>query len=351
MHACFWLILIAVSMAQRSLSPASAKHSTDRLPQRFEFTQIQMGMPFKIVLYASDADSANAAARAAYARIRQLNGIMSDYDPESELMRLCATAGTRQAIPVSRDLMAVLSHSLALSQESGGAFDVTVGPVVKLWRKARRAKQFPDPEELAAALAAVGYLSIRLDKEAGTVELLKKGMQLDLGGVAVGYAIDDVLTLLKERGIKSALIDGSGDIGVSDAPPGAIGWRIGIAPLEADKEPSRYVILKNAAVTTSGDAFQFVEFNGRRFSHIVDPQTGLGLVDHSSVTLIARNCMIADSYTKAVAVLGPEKGLKLIDEIPGAAAIIVRAPAGKVETFESKRLTEYTIQEEANQKP
>lgn len=334
MLTCSWLILASISIGQ----------PTDRLPERFEFTQIQMGMPFSVVLYAPDADSANAAARAAYARIKQLNGIMSDYDPESELMQLCQTAGTGKAVPVSRDLLVVLSHSLALSNKSDGAFDVTVGPLVRLWRKARRTKKFPADDELAAARAVVGYRFVRIDEKAGTVELLKKGMQLDLGGVAVGYAIDDVLSLLKARGITRALIDGSGDIGVGDPPPGKEGWRIGIAPLEADKAPSRYVLLRNAAVTTSGDAFQFVEFDGKRYSHIVDPKTGLGLTDHSSVTLIARTCTIADSYTKAVSVLGPDQGLKLIDETPGAAAIIVRAPDGKAETFESKRLKEFTFE-------
>jgi thiamine biosynthesis lipoprotein len=189
---------------------------------------------------------------------------------------------------------------------------------------------------------------VRIDEQAGDVELLKRGMLLDLGGIAVGYAVDEALAVLKARGIASALIDGSGDIGVSDAPPGQAGWRIGIAPLDADKEPSRFLILKNAAVTTSGDAFQFVEFEGKRYSHIVDPKTGLGLVDHSSVTVIARNCTIADSYTKVVSVLGPERGLKLIDETPGAAAIVVRAPHGKVESFESKHLDDYHFERKAD---
>jgi thiamine biosynthesis lipoprotein len=318
--------------------------TTDRLPERFEFMQIQMGMPFRIVLYAPDADSANAAAGAAYARIKQLNGIMSDYDAESELMRLCQAAGSGKDVPVSPDLLAVLSKSLALSRQSDGAFDVTVGPVVKLWRRARREKKFPAANELAAARALVGYRNVRLDEKAGTVELQKPGMLLDLGGIAVGYAIDDVLALLKRRGITRALVDGSGDIGVGDAPPGKEGWRIGIAPLDADAEPSRYVILKNAAVTTSGDAYQFVELDGKRYSHIVDPRTGLGLTDRTSVTLLAPNCTVADSYTKAVSVLGPEKGLRLIEATPGAAVIIVRAREGTVETYESKRLPEYTIE-------
>ena len=330
-----WLISAVILLGQ----------STDRLPERFEFTQIQMGMTFRVVLYAPDEDSANAAASAAYARIKQLNALMSDYDPQSELMQLCGTAGLGKQVRVSPDLLTVLSHSQALSRKSDGAFDVTVGPVVKLWRKARKTKKFPSPDELAAARDLVGFRNLRVDEQAGTVELLKPGMLLDLGGVAVGYAVDETLALLKARGIASALVDGSGDIGVSDAPPGQPGWRIGIAPLDADKEPSRYLILKNAAVTTSGDAFQFVEFDGKRYSHIVDPQTGLGLVDHSSVTVIARNCTIADSYTKAVSVLGPERGLELIDETPGAAAIVVRAPRGKVESFESKRLGDYHFEE------
>jgi thiamine biosynthesis lipoprotein len=270
---------------------------------------------------------------------------MSDYDPHSELMQLCRTAGLGKPVHVSHDLLVVLSQSQALSKKSDGAFDVTVGPLVKLWRKARRTRQFPVPDELAAARELVGFRNLRVDEQAGAVELTKPGMLLDLGGIAVGYAVDEALAVLKTRGIASALIDGSGDIGVSDAPPGQAGWRIGIAPLDADKEPSRYLILKNAAVTTSGDAFQFVEFDGKRYSHIVNPHTGLGLVDHSSVTVIAGNCTIADSYTKAVSVLGPQRGLKLIDETPGAAAIVVRAPQGKVESFESKRLGDYHFEE------
>jgi thiamine biosynthesis lipoprotein len=268
---------------------------------------------------------------------------MSDYDPESELMRLCRTAGSGKAIPVSRDLLAVLSRAQHLSEQSEGAFDVSVGPIVRLWRRARKTGEFPTPEQVAAARKVVGYQLIRIDKEAGTVELLKTGMQLDLGGIGAGYAVDDALKVLAQEGIKSALVDASGDIGVSDPPPGKPGWRIGVAPLEPEAEPSRYLILKNAAVTTSGDAFQFVEFEGKRYSHIVDPKTGLGLTERSSVTVIARDCTTADSCTKAVMILGPEKGFPLIEATKGAAAIIVRAPHGTVETFVSKRLTDYEV--------
>ncbi len=141
MLTCSWLILGAISIGQ----------TTDRLPERFEFTQIQMGMTFRVVLYAPDEDSANAAASAAYARIKQLNALLSDYDPQSELMQLCRTAGLGKKVHVGPDLLAVLTQSQALSKKSDGAFDITVGPFVKLWRKARRTKQFPAPDELAAA--------------------------------------------------------------------------------------------------------------------------------------------------------------------------------------------------------
>jgi len=331
------LLLIAATMADEP----RAEPPSDRSLERFEFTQIQMGMPFKLVLYAPHEDSANAAARAAYARIRQLNGVMSDYDPDSELMQLCRTAGTGKAVPVSADLMTVLSRAQALSQQSEGAFDVTVGPVVKLWRKARKTGVMPAEDELAATRKLVGYQSIRIDPKSGTVELRKPGMQLDLGGIGAGYAVDQALKVLKAEGIKSALIDASGDIGVSDAPPGRPGWRIGVAPLEPDAEPSRYLLLRNAAVTTSGDAFQFVEIDGKRYSHIVDPKAGLGMTERSAVTVIAKDCTTADSHTKAVMLLGPQKGIALIEGIEGAAAIIVRARDNNVESVESKRLPDY----------
>ena len=337
------MLLFAATMAEQ---PSRAEQPSDRPLERFEFTQIQMGMPFKLVLYAPREESANAAARAAYARIRQLNGVMSDYDPDSELMQLCRTAGSGKAVPVSRDLLTVLSRAQALSQQSEGAFDVTVGPVVRLWRKARKTRIMPTPNELAAARKLVDYRQIRIDPQAGTVELLQAGMQLDLGGIGAGYAVDEAMMVLQANGVQSALIDASGDIGVSAPPPGRPGWRIGVAPLEPDADPSRYLLLKNAAVTTSGDAFQFVEIDGKRYSHIVDTKTGLGMTERSSVTVIARDCTTADSHTKAVMLLGRERGLQLIEGIEGAAAIIVRAPDGKVGTTESNRLKNYLAPEE-----
>ena len=120
------------------------------------------------------------------------------------------------------------------------------------------------------------------------------------------------------------MIDASGDIGMSDPPPGESGWRIGIEPPSGDGTPSRYVTLSNYAITTSGDAYQAVEIDGKRFSHVIDPRTGLGVIGHSSVTVIAPDCVTADSYTKPICVLGPEAGFKLIEATPGAAAFMER---------------------------
>src|SRR5207253_860769 len=168
----------------------AAPHATG--PNRFEFTEPQMGVPFRIVLYAPDKPTADQAARAAFGRITQLNDILSDYDTDSELSRLSQTAGSVRAVQVSADLWFVLKRAQELAQRTGGAFDVTVGPVVSLWRKARREKKLPDSVKLAEALQVVGYQKLRLDSSHHTVQLLAPGMRLDLGAIAKGYAADKI---------------------------------------------------------------------------------------------------------------------------------------------------------------
>jgi thiamine biosynthesis lipoprotein len=309
---------------------------------RYEFTQVEMGMQFKVLLYSDGDKAANQAAAAAFQRIHELNGIMSDYDPASELSRLSDTAGSGQSVKVGPDLWKVLSRAQALAEQSAGAFDITVGAYVKLWRRARRAKEMPAADRLAEARTTVGYKFLRLDAEAQTVELLRPGMRLDLGGIAVGYAIDEALIVLARQGITRALIDGSGDIVVGDPPPGEAGWRIGVAPLEAkDGPPTRFLTLHNCAVTTSGDAWQFVELDGKRYSHILDPHTGLGLTDRSLVIVVAHDGISADSLTKAVAVLGPGRGLTFLDKYPNAAALVVRQVDGQTKVEETPNFKDF----------
>ena len=301
-----------------------------------------MGVPFRIVLYAPDKPSAEAGARAAFGRIRQLNTILSDYEDDSELSRLSQTAGSGQAVRVSEELWFVLQRAQKLSERTEGAFDVTVGPVVSLWRKARREQKLPDAARLAQALQAVGHGKLRLDSRRRTVQLLAPRMRLDLGAIAKGYAADEALQVLRRQGLTRALVAGGGDMALGDPPPGKKGWRIEIAPLDVtNAPPARFVLLANAGLATSGDLFQHVEIDGKRYSHIVDPRTGIGLTDHSLVTVIAADGITADSLATAVSVLGPAQGRKLIGGTKGAAAHIVRRPGETIEIAESGGFKKY----------
>ena len=336
-------------LATCCLPPVAA---AEKRLQRYEFLQIEMGVPFRIVLYADNDALANKAAAAAYARIKRLNAALSDYDPDSELMRLCRSSGPGKPVKVSPELQQVLRQAAELSNATDGAFDVTVGPLVRLWRIARRRKKLPETHVIDAARKLVGYRNMRLDPKAGTVELLVSGMRLDLGGIAKGFAGDEALKVLKKHGITRALIDGSGDVVVGDPPPGRDGWMIEVFALKRrgirastqsvnNRSAPRYISLANAAVATSGDAFQFVNIGGKRYSHIIDPKTGLGLTTSSSVTVIAPSGMKADSLASAVSVLGPDRGLKLIDQIQCTAALVVQLVDGRPREFRSRRFSRF----------
>jgi thiamine biosynthesis lipoprotein len=310
---------IAVLLLFAGLSPLRAA-----TPLRFEFVEPHMGTHFKIIVYAMDQDAARKAVRAAFDRIAALDASMSDYKDSSELMKLCAKAGG-EPVQVSDELFFVLTKAVEASEKSGGAFDVTVGPVVRLWRRARRTKKLPDADELKKALALVGYKNIKLDPQNRAVQMLKPGMLLDLGGIAKGYAGDEAQKVLKKHGITSALVAAGGDIVVSGAPPGTEGWKIEIEPLDpSEKANAKYLLLKDAAVSTSGDVNQHVEIDGVRYSHIVDPKTGLGLTGERSVTVVALNGITSDSSTKIVMILGEEKGFKIIEAMPGVSSRYVR---------------------------
>jgi thiamine biosynthesis lipoprotein len=310
--------------------------------RRFEVEEPHMGTAFTVVLYTPDEATARHASRAAFDRIKALDRALTDYDPDSELMKLCARAGG-PPVAVSPDLFEVLARSRALYERSEGAFDVSIAPVVRLWRRARREKVKPDPDLLAKALALVGSDAIRLDPAHRTVQLTRAGMKLDVGGIAKGYASEEAIKVLKREGVASALVAGSGDIVVSDPPPGRPGWSIAVAPLKpaADGTPGRTILLKNAAVSTSGDAEQFVEIDGVRYSHVVDPKTGLGLTERRSVTVIAPEGALADGLDTAACILGPERGLALIESTPGAAGLFVRITPQGQEVRESKGWASY----------
>lgn len=329
--------------------PGAAPSDTPSILYRYE--RIEMAVPIKLVFYAPAKDTANRAAEAVFQRFRQLNGVLSDYDPESELRRLCDTAGRGKTVPVSDDLWRVLGTSLQIAERSEGAFDPTIGPLIRVWRLARRFEKMPPPELLDRMRALVGYRLVRLVPAERAVELTKRGMRLDFGGIAKGYAVQEALGVLRKHGITSAMIHAGGDIGLGDPPPGRSGWTIGIAPREPDAPPGLYLSLSREYVANSGDMWQYVVLDGKRYSHIVDPKTGLGLTDHSNVTVIGPDATVTDAISTAVSVLGPDKGLKLVEATPGLAAYIVRAPEGRIEVRQSSRWKDLPVVNPASEPP
>ncbi len=313
-------------------------------PQRFEYTAVHMGTEWKMVLYADTEKAADEASDAAFKRVADLELVMSDYNPKSELMKLCATNDTAPGKPVtlSDDLCRVLSHSQDVAEQSGGAFDITVGPMMKLWRASRKTKKLPADDDLKAAKELVGYKLLTLDAKAKTATLAKAGMRLDLGGIGKGFAADEAQAVLKAKGIKSALVAASGDITVSAPPPGKEHWSVDIAALAKDGE-ARRLKLANASVSTSGDLFQYVEIGGVRYSHVLDPKTGRGLTGRRSATVIAPKGWQADGLTKAASLLPPKDLVKLIDSLDGAAAFVAikETDDAKEEATRSKRFADY----------
>ena len=296
-----------------------------------------MGTLVKITLYTSDEASASKAFRAAFARIADLDRILSDYKPESELNQLTTKAVGHPA-HVSKDLLTVLAASQQLADATDGAFDVTQGPVIRLWRAARATGRMPEAAALNDAAGRSGFRKLHVNVTDETAMLDQANMALDVGAIGKGYAASEALTVLRERGVRRALVAVSGDLAFGDAPPDQRGWRIDIH----NDEPGfagvpRVIELTNAAVSTSGPSEQHVDIGGRRYSHIIDPASKMGLVNDITVTVIGRNGLDADGLDTAVSVVGTDRGLPLIESRPGAAALIVqRSSAGTTVTMSAR---------------
>ncbi len=291
-----------------------------------------MGTEFRITIDAEKVIG-DKAASLAFARAKELDDKLSDYKADSELMRLCDKAGTGP-VKVSDDLFMVVTEAQRIAKASDCAFDITIGPIVRLWRLARRTRELPVENELNAAMEKVGYTKVRLDPDRKTIALAESGMKLDLGGIAKGFAAEEMIKVLRDNGCPRALVAAGGDIVAGDAPMGAAGWSVSIAALEPS-EQTPTILLANAAISTSGDAEQYVEIAGKRYAHIVNPKTGLGLTDRFAVTVLAKNGATADALATAAAVLGPERGLKLIETFPGASARFVWKVGDKIEVRKS----------------
>jgi thiamine biosynthesis lipoprotein len=287
-----------------------------------------MGTLVRITIFTASEQEAKDAFRAGFDRMRDLDRILSDYQPDSELNRITRTA-PGDAVAVSADLFTVLSAAQELAEATGGAFDITQGPVVRLWREARKGARLPDRGALAEAAGRSGFRKLRLDRARRTVAFDTAGMALDAGAIGKGYAASEALEVLSARGLRSALVAVSGDLAFSGAPPGQRGWRIRVHALDpAVARVPAVLELTDAAVSTSGSSEQHLDAGGRRYSHIIDPASGMGLVDDLTVTVIARHGLDADGLDTAVSVLGAERGLALIESRSAAVLIVERTPAG-----------------------
>lgn len=302
-------------------------------------TRRLMGVSWTITAHATDAVVATVAVRNSLDEVERLERVLSDYDPASELSRLSASSpGCRE---VGDDLWRVLESSERFRECSNGAFDPTVGPLTALWRQSRRSGRLPDPDKLSAAREACGPATLVLDAERRSVRLTRPGMRLDLGGIGMGFAADAAMRMLRKEGIDSAMIDASGDILVSGPPPGRRAWRVAVerlrsAPLglpareDALSSELTHIDLVDAAVTTSGDAYQALEVDGVRYGHVIDPRTGLGVRGPRAVTVVARDCTTADAAATAACVLGPVDGLRMIDSLSGASAMFQWVENGRL---------------------
>lgn len=259
--------------------------------ERYVFTHLAMGTEFRITISAVDTNAMAATIKQSFARIDALEQSMSDYRANSELNQLC---GNTRWQAVSPDLYEVLRFCRELARRSEGAFDPTIGPLTKLWRRAFRQQEFPDKEDVLAARTRVQWKRLKTSRQ-GQVRLRRKNLQLDLGGVAKGYALDVVGALLRDAGFPSFIIDGGGDLLLGD-PPVEGEWSV--------KFPGAHSVdgLHNIAVATSGDTYRFLEWKGIRYSHIIDPRTGMGITSRYQVSVSGPSAMVTDGLASAVSI-------------------------------------------------
>lgn len=271
--------------------------------RRFEYSRVLMGVRTSVTLYSKDERVAYDNAAAAFDEIARIEDVLTDYRANSEASKL-VKAAPGEWHEVSGDLWEILDHSRWLYEASGGLFDPTVGPQVALWRKARKSGMLPSAEELDAARAASGFGLVTLER--GKIKLARAGMKLDFGGIGKGYAAQKAVELLNRRGTPISMVALAGDVVAGEPPPGARGWIVSVDS-EQPGAMARRVLLRNRAISTSGDAEQFVEIGGVRYAHIVDPRTGLGATVRRSATVIAGVGWLADALGKP-GVLG-DRGL------------------------------------------
>lgn len=272
--------------------------------QRHEYRRIHMGTEFHLTLYAPDPETGSRAAEAAFDRVEHLDRVMSDFREDSELSLVNRKAYAAPVV-VSRELFEVLLRSREIWAATEGAFDVTVGPLTRLWRQARLDGRTPDAGTIEEAKEFCGMEKLLLNRMTRSVRLTNPKTKIDLGAVGKGFAADEIVRMLAKRGLGRALVDAGGDLVAGEAPPNSRGWTVEIAGT------GRQVTLRHRAAATSGDRYQRLEEGERRFSHILDPRTGYGVESGRQITVIAPDGTTADALATAFSVLTDEEGLRI----------------------------------------
>ena len=309
-------------------------------PQAFKLpTQVVMGTFVHVTVVAEEPEAALSAMRQGVARMRRVEALMSSHIESSELSQANRVARRRPA-PLSPATSKVIRRGLKFAKLSAGAFDITVGPLITLWRRCAKEGRFPAPAELSDARDLVGYQRVTFSPDGRAVSYPRDGMRLDLGGIAKGYAVDAAYAEIRARGFPSALIEAGGDLYAGGVRPDGRPWAIGIQdPTVAQHEGDRVVAtipLTDKAVATSGNYRRFSVIQGERVSHILDPRTGRPADAVPSVTIVARDCTTADALATAVSVLGVAEGLRLVNATPGVEALLITVDGGKL-TFHRSR--------------
>ncbi|WNJ17506.1 FAD:protein FMN transferase [Pontibacter sp. G13] len=303
--ALMWLIgLISISSVWSQSKPV----------KRFEYYHDQMGTAFKLIFYAPlSKREAQQLADSAFAVINQCNDALSDYRSYSELNRLCLQADSQQWVAVSRLLYEVLDQSAHWHETSEGLFDISMGHLTKLYRRAIRRSELPDAQSIRSAHQRSGARQILLDPTTCAVSLNRRQMRLDLGGIAKGYSVQMAMDKLAQLGITQALLDGGGDIVIGDPPPEQQGWDIRSPIIHTDSAGKTWH-LRNCAIATSGDAYQYLEIEGVRYSHIIHPTSGLPLTRSCQVTVVAPNGADADALATIFSLVSPEARFRFLEK-------------------------------------
>ncbi len=267
---------------------------------------------------------AESCAEKGFAELVRIDEAMSDYKDTSELSKINRQA-FREKVPISEELFSLLQTSVEYSGLSDGGFDVTIGPLVDLWRKAGRTNTTPTEEQLEAARAKVGYEKLKLDPANCSVRFAVEGMQLDLGAIAKGYAVDRAIEILRQAGAIGGMVNLGGNIRTFGRPIGKPDWNIGMRDPTDPNHIQLTLRLDDWAVATSGDYERFVFVEGQKVNHILDPATRHGATGLSSVTILARTGLEADALSTTVTVMGKDKGLALIERLPDTEAILIEA--------------------------